>query len=332
MSGSSGSEGLHLSSMSSSSGSEGSHSFGMSSSGSSGSIMGSAFGFEGSHASGVISSSESFKGSSSSDGKHFGLVGSDSCKMGTSGSSLGSGGSLGGSFFLGSKLSGSEGLHPSGMSDSLEVGGTSFGSKGLLGLGDSDGLHVSGMCKLFGSKGSHSLGVESSSSGKVGLVVSNLQLAGNDLVQLRAPVSDVGVAGTTPLETVMVTTGKVSSVVTLASEITSSTPKAVLVVVGHALDFSGGGTSHGSTESTVTFPGGGFLVVDGSSASMFDGRLAGAVLDNSTDGITESSVVTVLPSSGHSVRIFAVVSISDLTVAVALTSSSSSVFFTTMLV
>jgi len=178
----------------------------------------------------------------------------------------------------------------------------------------------------------NSLGVCSFYSGEVGMVVNNIQLAGNDQVQLGAPVSDVGVAVTTPLETVMVTTGKVSSVVTLASEITSSTPKAVLVVVGHALDFSGGGTSHGSTESFVTFPGGGFLVVDVSSASLFDGRLAGAVLDNSTDGIAESFVVTVRPSSGVSVRIFAIVSVSDFTVAVALTSSSTSVFFTTMLV
>jgi len=116
MGSSSGLEGSHASGVSSSSSTEGSHLLGMCSSS----------GLEGSHLLSMCSSSglslfdfEGFKGFSSSDGKHSGLVGSDSGKMGTSGSSLGSGGSLGGSFLLGSKLSGSEGLHLSGMSDSL---------------------------------------------------------------------------------------------------------------------------------------------------------------------------------------------------------------------
>jgi len=325
--------------------------------------MGSSFSLEGSHTSGVSSSSstegshllgmssssglslsdfEGFKGSSSSDGKHSGLVGSDSGKMGTSGSSLGSGSILGSwppsCIFLGSKYSGSEGLHLSGMSDSLEVGSTSFGSKGL-GLGDSDGFHASGMCGSSSSKGSHSSGMGSTSLGSEGFGLgdsdgvesSGIALSGDDLVQLGAPVSDGVVSGTAPLLGVMDSTGEVSSVVTLLSESTVSTPKTVLVVVGHAFDLSVSGTSHGSTESTVAFPGGSFTGVNVSSGGMSMRSLAEAVFDNSTDGITEGSVVTVLPSSGVSVRPFASSSVSDLTLAVTLSSSSSGVFTTTLL-
>jgi len=317
--------GSHASGVSSSSSTEGSHLLGMSSS------------------SGLsLSDFEGFKGSSSSDGKHSGLVGSDSGKMGTSGSSLGSGSILGSwppsCIFLGSKYSGSEGLHLSGMSDSLEVGSTSFGSKGL-GLGDSDGFHASGMCGSSSSKGSHSSGMGSTSLGSEGFGLgdsdgvesSGIALSGDDLVQLGAPVSDGVVSGTAPLLGVMDSTGEVSSVVTLLSESTVSTPKTVLVVVGHAFDLSVSGTSHGSTESTVAFPGGSFTGVNVSSGGMSMRSLAEAVFDNSTDGITEGSVVTVLPSSGVSVRPFASSSVSDLTLAVTLSSSSSGVFTTTLL-
>jgi hypothetical protein len=128
------------------------------------------------------------------------------------------------------------------------------------------------------------------------------------------------------------TTGEVSSVVTLTSEITVSSPKAVLVVVGHALDLSVNGTSHGSAESTVALPRGSFTASNGvSSGGMGVGSLAEAVLDSTADGISESSVVAVLPSPGVSVGPLASGSVSDLTLAVALTSSSSGVFTTTLL-
>merc|ERR1712153_266442 len=109
-----------------------------------------------------------------------------------------------------------------------EEGSTSLGSEGF-GLGESDGVESSGIA-----------------------------LSGDDLVQLGAPVSDGVVSGTAPLLGVMDSTGEVSSIVTLTSEITVSTPKTVLVVMGHAFDLSVSGTSHGSTESTVAFPGGSF--------------------------------------------------------------------------
>jgi hypothetical protein len=136
-------------------------------------------------------------------------------------------------------------------------------------------------------------------------------------------VSDGVVSGTAPLSRVMDTTGEVSSdVKRLTFGFTGSSPKAVLAVEGHALNLSVNGTSHGSAESTVALPGGSFMAANGvSSGGMGVGSLAVAVLDTA-DGISKSSVVTALPSIGFSVGPLASGSVSDHTLAVALTSSS----------
>ena len=214
----------------------------------------------------------------------------------------------------------------SGSGNSCSVGSKSIGSGNSSSMGS----------KSIGSGNSSSVGSQSSvvgsKSSSVGskCMVTRLCLAGNDLVQLGAPVSDVTVTGTTPLSRVVDSTSQVSSVVTFASKVTSSSPQAVLVVVRHALNFSRGITSHGSTESTVAFPGSSFAVNSVSSGSVGNVRLAEAVLDGTSDGITEGSVVTVFPSSGVSVRESSSSSILDSTNTMALSSTASSVFTSTL--
>jgi hypothetical protein len=171
-----GSEGLHLSGMGGLTGSDTLEMGG--STGSNSGKVGTSSSGGSSFTLASLSDSEGLEEGSFSEGEGSSLLGSN---LGEMGSSLG-GGSFssslgledGGHSSLVSKLSGSDGSHLLGMSNSLEVFSTFLGSKGF-GLGDSDSLHASSMGGLGLSDS------DGSSSGE-GLSSSDLSLSNVMLV------------------------------------------------------------------------------------------------------------------------------------------------------
>jgi hypothetical protein len=102
----------------------------------------------------------------------------------------------------------------------------------------------------------------------------SLSLAGNELVQSGAPVVDT-ITGNIIHSRVLDSTSHAFTGIKFELGCTFSSPHAMLGVVRHALNFSSGITSHGtSVHSRVAFPGGRFAVKVVSSGSVGDSRLA----------------------------------------------------------
>jgi len=172
---------------------------------------------------------------------------------------------------------------------------------------------VSGLLCFSSSSFSGSLISKSSAFG-------SLTLAGNDLVQSGAPVADT-ITGNIIHSRVLDSTSHVFTVIKFDLEVTFSSPQAMGGVVRHALNFSSGITSHGSSKLLEAFPGGSFAVKVVSSGSVGVSRLAEAGLLGMGDGITEGFVVTSCPSFGVFVQEFSFSSILHSTITVAISST-----------